>query len=69
VTPNGGGCAGKAAQKPPVSELESPKLNTARNLHRPSPAAVLRYQQHRAAGRSSCHADEILIAVKKPLAI
>jgi hypothetical protein len=29
---NGPRCAGNAVQKPPVSELESPKLNTAANL-------------------------------------
>lgn len=33
VTPLGGGACPKAAERPPVSELESPKLNMAGKLH------------------------------------
>jgi hypothetical protein len=47
VIPNGPGCAGNAAQKPPVSELESPKLNTAGNLHCPALAAGQRQHARR----------------------
>lgn len=64
VMPNGPCCAGKAAQKPPVSELESPKLKTAGNLQ-VLLALAAEVESSAVATRSSGHA--VLIVPRQPI--
>jgi hypothetical protein len=53
VLPLGGGAAPKAAESPPVSELESPKLKMAGNWQSPPAAAAARSASASTSGSSS----------------